>query len=175
MITIVILVYFIQNGSGGVGDLIIIKSNGKYAMIDTHAGSACSNLTEFIKNNKITEFEFVIITHFHFEHMGCLPSIASSVNIKNIYYKYINTLTSDYAKTTLVAKEQIMRLDINKILLTKIVKFGFENFNVHIYNTLQRLPDYNGNNNYDGNVESLVVSVTNKNSNKKVLIAGDIF
>ena len=158
-------------------DSTILQSNGKFAMIDTFTYDNCYPLKKYLKDNNITELDFLILTHFHTDHCGCVTSLINGskvdgetfkVNIKKIYYKTINP--NGNWETDLYYYNKIAATGVNMTALMKNSSFNWNNFNIHFYNTQQRLQTTGTS--YTSNVESLVVHV--KNSYHTALIAGDI-
>ena len=73
-------------------DATILESQGKYALIDTFREGYCTDLVGNLLSKGITELEFIIITHFHGDHIGCLESILTTgakngIRVKKIIYK----------------------------------------------------------------------------------------
>lgn len=76
-----------------VGDAIVLSSNGHYAMVDTgwNKTDETNIIINYLKKNKITKLDFVLITHAHDDHIGGLEYLAKKVKIERIYVKNYNS------------------------------------------------------------------------------------
>jgi len=157
------LTSFNEKTTAGIGDAILIENNGKYGLIDTQRGSVsgCYPLKKYLKDHGITELEFLIITHWHNDHVGCLnyKDLSSDINIKNIFYKepnlYIETKGTDAYKSvsgnyntfknlsTISSSKKVELNSWNKKNKTTNAPYNlktngnisFGNYNITIYNT----------------------------------------
>ena len=165
--------------TGRAEDSTIIQSNGKFAMIDTFSNedNQCYSLKKYLKDNNIYELDFLIITHFHRDHSGCVYSLVNGskvdgetykLKINKILYKPINPNCNWQADTYHYNK--IVSTGVPMVAQTKNSSFKWNNFTFHIYNTEQRVQT--NCTKFNSNFESLVVSV--KNNYHSSLIAGDI-
>lgn len=71
--------------SVGQADSALISSGGKYCLID--AGSTDSGHTDvvtYLNNARVSEIEFLVITHFHSDHTSELLDIMDNFKIKTI-------------------------------------------------------------------------------------------
>ena len=81
-------VYFLntQTKSLETNEAILIEgSNGEYALIDTSNISSCSSLVKKIQyytNTKKVTLKYVIISHYHGDHIQCFNSLLDNKNIK---------------------------------------------------------------------------------------------
>jgi len=67
----------IQSDKQRIGDAIVIHSGNEYAMIDVGYGKTTgdkavsfNNLSKFLNKNKITNIEWILLTHNHPDHVG---------------------------------------------------------------------------------------------------------
>ena len=104
----------IQTDSSFIGDAIVIHStdyNGKkiFAMIDTGKNNDLSYLSieEYLWKNEIHEIEWLLLTHFHDDHMGGLDRLMDNpdVVIKNIYMKEYKNIDA-YKKNDAITVEE---------------------------------------------------------------------
>ena len=52
------------------GDCNLIRYRNKVIMIDCHASSEWSNINQMLEDNDITHIDYLIITHYHSDHVG---------------------------------------------------------------------------------------------------------
>ena len=86
-------IFFLKPNEKNAGDAIVIQSGQKFALIDTGSSKAEQRVIKFlVKTLGIKEFEFVILTHGHEDHVGNFKAILdANINIKKLYMK-------DYSK-----------------------------------------------------------------------------
>lgn len=75
-------VYFIDVGQA---DSMLITYNNKNMLIDAGNNSDGIKLVNYFKSLNITDFEYVIATHAHEDHIGGMDDIIKNFNIKNFY------------------------------------------------------------------------------------------
>jgi len=172
-----------------IGDVIIIQSKGKYAMIDVGLNSTYNVINEFINNRKIQHFDWVLLTHFHGDHYGGLSKLLNKAKVDKVYTKKyysldINCYNDKRTKSDQSKKWEKMIQNIeNKSAVSYIedegiVELKLENYKFRLFNTEQAFfPDYIDYcivNCCDENVNSVVVTARNIVSNKYYYLAGDI-
>ena len=69
----------------GQGDCILVSSNGKYALIDAGNNEDGEKLVKYFKDLGIQEFEYLIGTHAHEDHIGGLDNIMKSFSWNHLY------------------------------------------------------------------------------------------
>lgn len=75
-------IYFIDTGNS---DAILIINEGKAMIIDGGDNDDESFLVDYLKNQRITELEYVIATHSHSDHVGALDAVVSSFDVKTVF------------------------------------------------------------------------------------------
>lgn len=91
----------------GEAQSILICSKGKAALIDT--GNDNYRVLELLRKYGIRELEFIILSHYHNDHIGGLENICDSIEVNRIYaserqysdefyvdYLYVNELSYAY-------------------------------------------------------------------------------
>lgn len=68
-------------------DAIILERNKKYGFVDTGSLFYYPMIKEYLDKKEIKDIEFIILTHFHSDHYGCISSIIRDYNVKTLYIK----------------------------------------------------------------------------------------
>lgn len=76
-----------HDGFTAAADCVLVGIDNKWFMIDTYLN--VPNSTQYVKQalqeNNITELEFILITHYHEDHVGGLDQILDAVHVKKVY------------------------------------------------------------------------------------------
>jgi competence protein ComEC len=70
---------------GDSGDAVLIQSSHNNALIDCGGLLFGHRLVEFLKNNKVGQLDYLIISHPHIDHMGGAFFILPELTIKDIF------------------------------------------------------------------------------------------
>lgn len=90
------------------GDCSVIKTaEGKVVMIDTGASHSYSLIEAELRKNSITRIDFLIITHFHSDHMENIESLAEDFDMSDTVY-YIQKHSDSATGVTAGAEERIL-------------------------------------------------------------------
>ena len=68
-------------------DCILIESKGKYALIDSGSDFYYPMIKKYLNKLEISELEFLVLTHFHNDHYGCILKLLDDFKIKNTYLR----------------------------------------------------------------------------------------
>ena len=68
-------------------DAIILERNGKYGFVDTASAFYYPMVKEYLDKNKISDIEFIILTHFHSDHYSNICNIINDYHVKALYIK----------------------------------------------------------------------------------------
>lgn len=94
IVTTDLKVYFFDVGQA---DSILITNNGHNMLIDAGNNEDGPKLVKYIKEDLgITEFDYLIGTHPHEDHIGGLDDIINNFDIKKIYLPDITTTTKTF-------------------------------------------------------------------------------
>lgn len=148
----------------GQGDSLLVKTKNKNILVDT-GGSLLGNYVgeqitlPYLQKLGITKLDGVIITHFHVDHVGALPTLIDNIKIENIYSSYIPEDNSTYekikdSKVNFRILSQGDRLRINDDITCEVLWPGGD---------IERLSENN---------KSLLLSLNYKEFN--ILLTGDI-
>lgn len=75
----------------GQGDCFLFEENGKYALIDCGTRSSTDEVADYLKNEQVDKFEFIVGTHQHDDHMGGMNEIISNYECETIYMPKIKS------------------------------------------------------------------------------------
>ena len=68
--------------------ITVIQNNGQFALIDAGDCDDDAKVKSYLKNQRVTRLEYLIITHFHADHFGDAESLrfdfSKSPEIKNV-------------------------------------------------------------------------------------------
>jgi beta-lactamase superfamily II metal-dependent hydrolase len=65
----------------GQAESILLKHNGRYALIDAGESKTAKALTGFLKNEGVERLDFVIATHPHSDHIGGMEAVIRAFDI----------------------------------------------------------------------------------------------
>ncbi len=68
-------------------DIILVESNGLYAMIDTGYDRDAERIITYLEEIGVRRLEFILITHFHRDHYGSLPALLKRYPVGKVYMK----------------------------------------------------------------------------------------
>lgn len=98
----------------GQGDCILIESGDKNMLIDAGENGSEEAVFEYLKQQKIKEFDFIVATHPHSDHIGGLYEVISEYPVKNVIMPRLskeNTPTTvTYEKMLKAVKESGARV-----------------------------------------------------------------
>lgn len=190
-----------QNGNDKIhflntanSDAILIESNGRFALID--AGEGNNNprrksdyngyeeaVVKYIKKvasdkNGIATLDFIIGTHYHYDHIGAFNAVISdsSIKIKKAYFKEFNPdIAKDYEidrweidKTYKSIISNLKSLSVPVITDLPKEEFAFEDFIIQFFNT-ETSDDFAGK---GENAASVGIKITK--GDKSAFLASDI-
>ena len=88
-----IKVHFIDVGQG---DAALIQGNNKNLLIDSGSKSEKNKLLEYLDSIYIPEFDYVIATHPHEDHIGNMSYIINNYKIRNFYSPKVENNTTSF-------------------------------------------------------------------------------
>ena len=148
-------IHFIDTGNS---DSILIKEGKKAMLIDGADNDDEKTLIQYIKEQDVTELEYVIATHPHADHIGALDSVIQNFPIENLFVANGDAETKTYRDFIQAAMDK----DLTPSVPLENQKFMLENSYFEVFNT---------NGGKDTNEQSLVVLYTN--GEDKILLTGD--
>lgn len=81
-------------------DIIILENKKSIAFIDTGYKEDYIQIMEYLKRIGKKGISFILLTHFHRDHYGCIPFLVENYNINKVYFKEYSGLD----KTTATGK-----------------------------------------------------------------------
>lgn len=147
--------HFINTGNS---DAILIKQDGKAALIDGGDNDDENLVVSYLKKEGITELEYIFATHPHADHIGGLDAVIDNIPVKNLYVSNGDAETKSYRDFIKSASDKGIYPSVP--LLGSEFKLSTSTFKV--------LSVANGE---DLNNNSIVLLYTN--GNDKILLMGD--
>lgn len=156
----------ITNLNVGKADCAVLQVDDIVGMIDTGTYDAYSTIDSFLKDNSITEIDFLILTHYDQDHIGSAVKILSSVDVKNIYLADYVSQKEYYADLmdSIKTRENVYFVNEN-------ISFDYNDLSIDIYPASSPEVLLSDSKNMDNNM-SLVSMITF--GTKKFLFTGDI-
>lgn len=148
-------IHFINTGNS---DAILIKQGDKSALIDGGDRDDDNQVVSYLKQQGVTELEYVFATHPHADHIGGLDAVVNAITIKNVYVSNGDADTQVYSD--FINSMANKGLNPSVPLLNSEFELGASKFKV-----------LSVANESDPNNNSLVLEYTN--GDDKVLLMGD--
>lgn len=80
----------------GQADSILLENEGQYMLVDAGNNEDGPKLVTYLKGLGINQFNYVVGTHPHEDHIGGLDDIINNFNIKNFYMTDVITTTKTF-------------------------------------------------------------------------------
>ena len=100
----------------GQGDCILIRTPDKNMLIDCGETDKSETVLSYLKSKNIKKLDFVVATHPHSDHMGCMGEIISQVDTGEVIMPY---LTDEDIPTTRYFEDFLTALDEADIEITE--------------------------------------------------------
>lgn len=68
-------------------DIIILEHAGEFAMIDTGEAAQFEQIREYLDRLGVKRLSFILLTHFHKDHYGCIPALLDAIPVGRVYFK----------------------------------------------------------------------------------------
>ena len=144
----------------GKSDCFIIRMDGITLMIDTGETDDWNKIITAFDSRDITRIDYLIITHFDKDHIGCAGSCIRNAGVGTVYAPRSSANSKEYR--TLVQAMEDRGMDFSYV--TENITINTQNGSVTIYAPLQDSYE-------DDNAYSLITDITYKG--KSMLFTGD--
>lgn len=98
----------------GQADSILLENEGHYMLIDAGNNEDGPKLVNYFKNQNISNFDYVIGTHPHEDHIGGLDDVIENFNIETFYMPDVITTTKTFEDVLDALAKKNMTLSIPK-------------------------------------------------------------
>lgn len=128
-------------------DITILESNGKYAFIDTGYEEDYMQIKEYLDKLGVTEISFILLTHFHRDHYGCIPFLVKNYKVNKVYFKDYSGLDKTTANGTLADDEyrilekskcdnmkDLIKQHSNLVQVEEINTIIFDKYEIQLFN-----------------------------------------
>lgn len=129
------------------GDIIILKTSDEVAMIDTGYEAHFDSIKAYLDKMNVKKISFILLTHFHRDHYGSIPSLVKNYDVEKVYFKDYSALDKTTAWGT-IADDNYRKDEYNKcqemkkvieensrlIQVENIDKIKFGDYELKLYN-----------------------------------------
>ena len=144
----------------GQGSSTLVEADGEYMLIDGGDSDKSSYLVSYLKKKEITNFKYVIATHYDADHLN---GVVGALNVFDVE----NVICPEYTTTTRVYNSFISIMDNKKI--NRIKPIVGETYSLGRGDFTIIAPNSTG----YSNVNDYSVGIRFKYNNKSFLVAGD--
>lgn len=118
-------------------DIIILKNGNDVAMIDTGYDKQFEAIKEYLDKINVKKISFILLTHFHRDHYGSIPSIVKNYDVEKVYFKDYSSLDKFTAWGT-IADDKYRKDEYNKYIeMKKIIEENSELVQVENINLIK--------------------------------------
>lgn len=176
-------------------DIIILKQGNNVAMIDTGFEGQFKDIKNYLDKLGVKKLSFILLTHFHRDHYGSIPSIVENYEVEKVYFKNYSRLDKTTATGTLadeqyrldeyhkcVEMKKIIEKNSTLIEVENISSIKFDKYELKLYKTSNSMKEIYNDKNYKDSYQKILF---NENQNSlaaflkvngvNVFFGGDIF
>lgn len=147
----------------GKADAIFVTCEGKNILIDAGETDIHKAAYEYLRRRNVKELDFLVLTHQHSDHVGCMAHIVDRLNVKSVTMPH---LKDDMVPTLKSYERLLLALDRKNMKIKKPEpgsSFDIGSLKVDILGPVKQYDDMNSN--------SIVLKLTYKN--RSFLFTGD--
>ncbi len=111
----------------GKADSAVIKYGDVVGLIDTGTSDAFDTIDSFLKENKVADIDYMILTHYDKDHIGSAVDIMNSYDVGNIYLADYESEKKYYTQLMEAVKD---RDDVT--FVTEPVNFSYDDLTIEI-------------------------------------------
>lgn len=93
-------------------DAIVLENKEHYALVDTASSFYYPMVKKHLEDFKITELDFILLTHFHTDHYGNINNIINDFKVNKIYLKHYYAIEGSTSSGTL-SNEEYLEKELN--------------------------------------------------------------
>ena len=120
----------------GQADSILIENNSKFMLIDAGNNSDGKLLVDYFKKLGIKEFEYVVATHPHEDHIGGMDDVISNFSVKNFYMPDVVTTSKTFEDMITAVEDNVFKVSVPEVgeefnfsdLYFKVLHVGDESY-----------------------------------------------
>jgi competence protein ComEC len=90
----------------GQGDSTLIKCDNKALLIDAGPNSSADALVKTLKSTQTTQFDYILASHPHEDHIGGMDSIIRNFAVEQIIMPKVSTTTQTFVDLLQVCREK---------------------------------------------------------------------
>ncbi len=147
----------------GNADCILLQSGDRFALVDAGEKEDGEALVTYCQLTGIKRFEFVIATHFDYDHIGGMCDVIENIEIGTFYLRF---MPEGYTPTTKTYEKMLTALVDNDVTVKEAVFGDTVSLGVTKIEMLSGLADYK-----ETNDQSVVCKATFGNTH--FLLTGD--
>ena len=130
------------------GDIIILKNGNDVAMIDTGYDVHYEEISRYLDKLGVKKLLFILLTHFHRDHYGSIPSIVENYDVEKVYFKDYSGLdittawgsvADDNYRNDEMSKclemKDIIRKYSKLIQVENVKQINFSGYNINLFST----------------------------------------
>lgn len=119
--------------NAGKADAILITTDNSAVLIDTGEAQHGDQITDYLLNCGITEIDYLIITHFHKDHVGGADTIIKNLTVKDVIVPNYGKQSKQYEQFAAAMEEAGLESGV----LTETIEFTLDGVNFTVYPSWQ--------------------------------------
>ncbi|MEE0946407.1 MAG: ComEC/Rec2 family competence protein [Acutalibacteraceae bacterium] len=146
----------------GEGDSILIRSNGRFVLIDTGDGESV-DIVRKLKGYGVTTIDALVLTHWHSDHIGGAVSVAEKFNVLNVVAPALPDINNETYKNAVEVYDNLRSQNVDFTYAVVGMRINVGDFKLSVL--------YSDRTNAEENDRSVVMMANCRN--KKFLLMSD--